>query len=140
MDKSLRIGELAARTDCNIETIRFYEREGLLPAPARSDSNYRLYSDANVERLTFIRHCRSLDMALDDIRMLLKFRDAPDQNCGDIDALLDERIEHVTTRISELQALEKQLKSLRCLCKQESLAKECGILNELAAEAQSRQR
>lgn len=140
MGKSIRIGELAARTDCNIETIRFYEREGLLPAPARSDSNYRLYSDANVERLTFIRHCRSLDMALDDIRMLLKFRDAPDQNCGDIDALLDERIEHVTTRISELQALEKQLKSLRCLCKQESLAKECGILNELAAEAQSRQR
>ncbi|WP_304528648.1 Cd(II)/Pb(II)-responsive transcriptional regulator [Nitrosovibrio sp. Nv6] len=140
MGKSIRIGELAARTDCNIETIRFYEREGLLPAPARSDSNYRLYSDANVERLTFIRHCRSLDMALDDIRMLLKFRDAPDQNCGDIDALLDERIEHVTTRIAELRALEKQLKSLRCLCKQESSAKECGILNELAAEAQSRQR
>ena len=72
--------------------------------------------------------------------MLLKFRDAPDQNCGDIDALLDERIEHVTTRIAELQALEKQLKSLRCLCRQESSAKECGILNELAAEAQSRQR
>lgn len=140
MGKNLRIGELAARTDCNIETIRFYEREGLLPAPARSNSNYRLYSDADIERLTFIRHCRSLGMALDDIRTLLKFRDAPDQNCGDVNALLDERIEHVATRITELQALEKQLKSLRCLCKQESSAKECGILNELAAEAQSRQR
>lgn len=137
MGKSLRIGELSARTGCSIETIRFYERKGLLPAPARSDGNYRLYSVADVERLTFIRHCRSLDMALDDVRMLLSFRDAPNQNCGDVNVLLDERIEHVATRIQELQALEKQLTSLRCLCKQERSAKECRILNELAAEAQA---
>ena len=60
----IRIGELAQRTGCEVVTVRFYEKEGLLPAPARSSGNYRLYSEAHIERLQFIRHCRSLDMSL----------------------------------------------------------------------------
>lgn len=132
MVKRLKIGELANRTDCNIETIRFYEREGLLPAPARNESNYRLYDETHVERLTFIRHCRSLDMTLDDVRVLLRFRDAPDQQCSEVNALLDQRIAHVSRRIQDLQALEAQLKGLRSLCNEETAAGECGILNELA--------
>lgn len=60
----MKIGELAKLTDCQVETIRYYEREGLLPEPARSEGNYRLYTQAHVERLTFIRNCRSLDMTL----------------------------------------------------------------------------
>jgi Cd(II)/Pb(II)-responsive transcriptional regulator len=132
MVKRLKIGELANRTDCNIETIRFYEREGLLPAPARNESNYRLYDETHVERLTFIRHCRSLDMTLDDVRVLLRFRDAPDQQCSEVNALLDQRIAHVSRRIQDLQALEAQLKGLRSLCNEATAAGECGILNELA--------
>lgn len=133
----LKIGELAERTNCQVETIRYYEKEGLLPAPARSEGNYRLYSDTHVDRLVFIRHCRSLDMTLDEIRTLLQFRNAPEQNCGKVNALLDEHIGHVVARIAELKALEKQLKSLRALCNEAQAAKECGILNELGSEVTS---
>ena len=95
MAAGLKIGELAQRTGTQVETIRYYEREGLLPEPARSEGNYRLYDKAHTERLSFIRHCRSLDMTLDEIRALLKFRDAPNQECGEVNALLDEHIGHV---------------------------------------------
>lgn len=118
-----------------METIRYYEREGLLPAPARTAGNYRLYSDAHIERLLFIRHCRSLDMTQDEIRTLLRFRDAPEENCGQVNTLLDAHIGHVAARIAELKNLEKQLKALRRQCEYDRTAKDCGILNELAVEA-----
>lgn len=125
---ALKIGELAARTGYTAEAIRFYEREGLLPAPARSHGNYRLYREAHLARLQFIRHCRSLDMALDEIRNLLMFRDQPDQSCGDVNALLDKHIVDVAARIAGLRDLERQLLALRGLCTQVQTAKECAIL------------
>lgn len=131
----IKIGELAKRTHCQVETIRYYEREGLLPAPARTEANYRMYGEEHVERLLLIRHCRSLDMTLDEIRTLLKFRDAPEENCGEVNALLDAHIGHVAARIAELKALEKQLKGLRRLCDATHAAKDCGILHDLAIEA-----
>lgn len=132
MTTGLRIGELAKRTNCQIETIRYYEREGLLHAPERTDGNYRLYQDAHVERLRFIRQCRSLDMALDEIRTLLRFCDAPEKNCGEVNEMLDEHIGHVARRVAELKVMEKRLKQLRQQCVQARAAKDCGILNELA--------
>lgn len=132
MSDQLKIGELARRTGCLVETIRFYEQEGLLPAPARSQGNYRMYGDAHVERLLFIRHCRSLDMTLAEIRVLLHFRDVPEQNCGDVNALLDAHIGHVATRIRELSALQEQLMALRSQCDTACAAKDCGILQGLA--------
>jgi len=128
----LKIGELAKRTGSQVETIRYYEQEGLLPAPARSEANYRLYGPTHIERLQFIRHCRSLDMTLDEIRSLLMFRDAPEENCGEVNALLDKHIGHVVARISELQALQKQLKALRSLCQSTQAVKDCKILQSLA--------
>ncbi len=128
----MKIGELARITGTPIETIRYYEREGLLAAPARSEGNFRIYDDIHAERLSFIRHCRSLDMALDEIRLLLRFKDAPTENCGDVNMLLDEHIGHVTARIRELHMLEKQLKSLRERCREGRDAAHCGILNELS--------
>lgn len=125
---ALKIGELAARTGYTVEAIRYYEREGLLPAPARSVGNYRLYRGAHLERLQFIRHCRSLDMALDDIRSLLTFRDRPDQSCGDVNALLDKHIVDVAARIDGLRELERQLLELRGMCTQVQTAKDCAIL------------
>ena len=71
----IRIGDLAKRSGCEVVTIRYYEKEGLLPKPARSGGNFRLYSDVHIERLQFIRHCRSLDMTLSEIRILLGLRD-----------------------------------------------------------------
>ena len=64
----MKIGELAALTNTQVETIRFYERENLLAEPSRSDGNYRIYGAAHAERLSFIRHCRGLDMTLDEIK------------------------------------------------------------------------
>ena len=124
----LKIGELAARTGYTVEAIRYYEREGLLPAPARSSANYRLYRDAHLERLRFIRHCRSLDMALDEIRSLLTVRDHPEQSCGAVDALLDKHIVKVADRIAQLRGLERQLLGLRGLCTEAQTAKDCAIL------------
>ena len=128
----MKIGELAAATSTPVETIRYYEREGLLAAPARSGGNYRMYGAPHVERLTFVRHCRALDMALDEIRSLLRFRDAPDENCAGVNTLLDQHIGHVAARIEELKALEQQLKKLRAQCRKAQAAANCGILGELA--------
>jgi Cd(II)/Pb(II)-responsive transcriptional regulator len=133
MSNSLRIGELAKQTGCLVETIRYYEREGLLLEPARSVGNYRLYTNIHVERLQFIRHCRSLDMTLEEIRNLLRFRDAPDENCGEVNALLNEHIEHVSNRIKELRFLQKNLRGLRSLCERAQANKDCGILQSLGS-------
>lgn len=134
----MKIGELAQAAACPAETIRYYEREGLLPEPARSDGNYRLYGEPHLQRLAFIRRCRSLDMALDEIRVLLRLRDAPEDNCGEVNAVLGEHIGHVSHRIAELQALKRQLEALRDCCKESRAARDCGILNALNVQRQGR--
>ena len=130
----MKIGELAAATGTAPETIRFYEKEHLLPEMGRTEGNYRIYGQEHVERLSFIRHCRSLDMALDEIRKLLSFKAQPEENCGAVNELLDEHIGHVASRIRELRALEKQLRSLRDQCCEATAASECGILKGLSEE------
>ena len=125
----MKIGELAKATQTQAETIRFYEREGLLKEPARSGCNYRLYGHEHLERLAFIRHCRSLDLTLDEIRALLRFQDAPLENCHAVNDVLDEHIEHVAQRIRDLKELQKELKLLREQC--DGVAAECGILDGL---------
>lgn len=131
MKLQLKIGDLARRTQCPPETIRFYEREGLLPLPARTAGNYRVYGPAHIQRLAFIRNCRSLDMTLDEIRQLLRVRDVPQENCHAAHRLLDEHIAHVGTRITELQDLERQLKALRRECHPARAQQDCGILSGL---------
>lgn len=135
MSHAITIGALAKRTQCQAETIRYYEREGLLPPPARSQGNYRQYDSRHVERLSFIRHCRSLDMTLAEIRALLDFRDAPTRDCAEVSALLDEHVRHVADRIDELRRLQRQLKHLRGLCARPGQAERCGILNEMSRAA-----
>ncbi|MCW7538606.1 Cd(II)/Pb(II)-responsive transcriptional regulator [Aquabacterium sp. A7-Y] len=136
----MKIGELARATATSAETIRFYEREGLLPAPARSEGNYRIYTAAHGERLAFIRHCRSLDMTLDEIRVLLRFKDAPGESCGQVNELLDQHIGHVARRIAELRALQGQLKALRTLCREVHAAEDCGILHRLTEASRENRR
>jgi len=131
----MKIGDLAKATATPVETIRYYEREGLLPPAARTDANYRHYAEAHTQRLQFVRHCRSLDMSLDEIRALLAFQDAPGDNCAEVNALLDAHIGHVAQRIRELRALEKQLKELRAQCQGALDVAHCGILEGLAAQA-----
>ena len=133
----MKIGELAAATGTAVETVRYYERQGLLPVPVRSEGNFRVYGSEQVERLRFIRHCRSLDMSLDEVRVLLRFKDAPDSDCGDVNRLLDEHVGHVATRIRELKALQRQLETLRSRCRVVQDAGGCGILSGLAQAARA---
>lgn len=127
----MKIGELAGCTGSSVETIRFYEKQKLLPNPARSTSNYRLYDASHVERLQFIRQCRSLDMTLGEVRALLDFRDAPNADCAGVNELLDRHIGHVAQRLKELKFLQGQLKALRKECSASTLVRECGILQGL---------
>lgn len=128
----MKIGELASQAGCDVETVRFYEREGLLEEPRRDPSGYRRYAEQHLHRLQFIRHCRSLDMALGEIRTLLRFKDCPSENCGEVDALLDSHIQHVAKRVREHKALEKQLKALRGQCRESATSLNCEILKELS--------
>jgi Cd(II)/Pb(II)-responsive transcriptional regulator len=127
----MKIGELAKKAGCQVETVRYYEREGLLPAPARSEGNYRLYGAAHLERLVFIRNCRTLDMTLEEIQRLLALRDLPHESCAGINSLVDEHIEHVEARINSLLALREQLSELRDRCHGPQEAEDCGILRQL---------
>jgi Cd(II)/Pb(II)-responsive transcriptional regulator len=129
----MKIGELARATGTQTETIRFYEKQGLLPAPVRSEGNYRSYDKSHEQRLAFIRHCRCLDMTLDEIRVLLDFKDAPQDNCAIVNQALDDHIEHVVARITQLKALERQLRTLRAECT-EAVA-QCGVLDGLTRGA-----
>ena len=131
----MKIGELASRTGCSVETIRYYEREGLLPAPVRSAGNYRQYSEAHLERLTFVRHCRSLDMAQDEIRSLLQLRDQPEPDCCRVNDLIEDHIHHVEVRIRELTELRRQLMALRQQCSGKVSSDVCGIIRELQQPA-----
>lgn len=131
----MRIGDLAQATGTAVETIRFYEREGLLPTALRADNNYRVYERAHVERLALIRQCRGLDMTLDEVRELLRLRDCPGEDCAEVNALLDAHLHHVTQRIRELRALETNLKALQSRCSAPRAIADCGILNQLDLQA-----
>lgn len=131
----MKIGELAQATQTPTETIRFYEREGLLPAPPRTATNYRRYGPAQVERLTLIRRCRALDMNLQEIRALLAVWDAQGPACDEVSALLDAHLAHVTTRLRELEALRAALQALRQRCVAPSRLADCGIVQDLLSPA-----
>ena len=131
----MRIGELAARAGCHVETVRYYERECLLPAPGRSAGNYRVYAPEHAERLAFIRRCRSLDMSLSEIRTLLKAIQRPDADCRPVNALLEEHIGHVSARIAELRQLKSELDAIRAHCKGAKPTKRCDIITSLARPA-----
>ncbi len=129
----MKIGELAQLAQCTVETVRYYERESLLPAPARTQGNFRLYGPLHVERLRFIRNCRALDMSHDEIRNLLALADRPAEGCGAVNAVFDQHIAHVDERIRELAQLKEQLSALRQRCAGEHAVAACGILQGLAA-------
>ena len=133
----MKIGELAKATGCEVETIRYYEREGLLPPPPRSEGNYRNYGEPHAERLLFIRHCRSLGMSLDDVRILQHFQANPESACDEVDAMLDRQLKETQLRIEALQQLRAQLQSLRSACRSHLTARDCGILQNLQSAAAS---
>ncbi|WPC67574.1 Cd(II)/Pb(II)-responsive transcriptional regulator [Rhodoferax ferrireducens] len=131
----MKIGELAQVAHCTVETVRFYEKEGLLAEPGRTAGNFRVYGPEHLERLRFIRNCRALDMSHEEIHALLVPMDQPGEGCGAINAVFDTHMAHVDERIRELTHLKQQLAALRQRCQSEQAVEACGILHGLAAMA-----
>jgi len=127
----MKIGELAKSTGFSVQAIRYYEKEGLLSAPTRNEGNYRIYGQAGLEELTFIKHCRNLDIALSEIKLLMELRQLPDNQCIEINDLIDNQLSRIRCRISELKKLKHSLVSLRAKCGNPNTIKDCGILQNL---------
>lgn len=128
---AVKIGELAKLADCQVVTIRYYEKEGLLAEPTRTSGGYRLYGQEDVERLKFIRHCRDHGMALADIKTLLSLRSAPGGDCTAVGQLVDRHIDEVERQIKSLELLKSQLVRLRNKCPSGGDMASCGILKSL---------
>ena len=128
-----KIGEAATRSGVSAANIRYYEKEGLLSAGARSESSYRLYSDAEIHQLRFIRLCRAMDMSLDEVRTLLALDGARKADCVAARDTLDAHLGHVRERLAELQALEHELNHLRGQC--DGTDSFCHIIEALHAQA-----
>ena len=127
----MHIGELAKATGCKVVTIRYYEKEGLLAYPERSEGNYRLYGRADLERLEFVMHCRKHGMSLGEIKELLAFRDRPHRDCTWVSTLLDTHIARVDARITSLEHLKTHLEQLRQRCAGGQDGDRCGIMRGL---------
>ena len=134
----MKIGELAILTNCDVQTIRYYEKEGLIETTIRLNSGYRKYEARHEEQLNFVRHCRSLGMSIAEIKLLLAFKYQPQLGCKEINDLLLQQIERTRIQVKSLQALEKQLRSLSASCQETRAASECGILKNLIEAAVGR--
>ncbi|AGK59733.1 heavy metal resistance transcriptional regulator HmrR [Hyphomicrobium denitrificans 1NES1] len=125
------IGELGKLTETKIETIRYYERIGLLPPPARTSSNYRVYSDDQVGRLSFVRRARDLGFTIDEVRELLSLSDQKNRSCGAVDAIARQHLSDVDRKIADLTALRRELDSIIGQCSCGTIA-ECRIIEALS--------
>ena len=126
-----RIGELAAAAATRVETVRYYERIGLLPAPARSAGNYRVYGPRHLERLSFVRRARDLGFQLGQVRELLDLADDRGRPCAAVDALARAHLAEVERKIADLAALRRELAGLIGQCRRGTVA-ECRIIEALA--------
>ena len=127
----MNIGELARAADIKAETVRYYERIGLLPAPPRTAGNYRDYAAADVGRLSFIRRARELGFSIGQIRMLLELADQKERSCEAVDAIAREHLAEVKRKLAGLTALRRELDRLIGQCRRGTVA-ECRILEALA--------
>ena len=127
----LAIGELARRTNTKVETVRYYERIGLLSAPARTGGNYRAYSSQHLARLSFIRRSRDLGFSLDQVRTLLDLSDQQARPCEAVDAIAREHRDEVDRKIADLQALRRELNNMIDQCRHGTVA-DCRIIEALS--------
>jgi len=129
-DERLSIGNLAKATNTKVETIRYYERIGLLPAPARTRSNYRSYNTEHSNRLSFVRRARNLGFSLSQVRQLLGLSDQRSRSCDPVDVIARAHLEEVDRKIAHLMALRSELDSIINRCGHGAIA-ECRIIEAL---------
>lgn len=126
----MTIGELARATGCKVTTIRYYEQIGLLPEPARSSGNRRIYGNAHRSRLTVIQHCRTMGFPQSAVRGLLELIGCPDRSCEEVTSIAEAHLDAVTRRIAELTELQTELSAMIDACKGGSVA-DCRIVGAL---------
>ena len=131
---TLTIGQLAKKAQVNIETVRYYERRGLLPEPPRKESGYRQYSENDVSRLLFIKRAQTLGFTLKEILELLNLRVDPDTTCGDVKRRAEAKIGDIEQKILALQKMKKALAKLAATCRGGGPTRECPILEALSTE------
>ncbi|CAM3555641.1 MAG: helix-turn-helix domain-containing protein [Thalassospira sp.] len=130
--KGLKRAKLAERTGCNLETIRYYEKIGLMPDPPRTSSGYRVYDDTHAERLGFILRGRQLGFSIDELRGLLLLVDRGTQTCADVKVLTEKHLVDVRAKIEDLRRIEKVLAATAAQCSGERVP-ECPVLEALGS-------
>ncbi len=131
LGEPVSIGELSRRTGCNIETVRYYERIGVMPKPPRTEGGHRYYPAEQVKRLVFIRRGRELGFTLDQVRGLLRFVDTGNFSCSDVKSLTDEHLAELRKKIADLRRMERVLKDMAAQCDNGQVP-DCPILDALS--------
>lgn len=129
--EKLMIGQLAKKANVNLETIRYYERRGLIPEPPRNKSGHRGYSLEEVQRTEFIKRCKALGFSLKEISELLSLSVEPGTTCGDVKARIETKIANVEKKIEDLRKIKKSLLSMSSKCRGKGPIGQCPILEEL---------
>ncbi|GGB47480.1 MerR family transcriptional regulator [Roseibium aquae] len=129
------IGELSKRAGVKVPTIRYYEREGLIEEPVRTGGNQRRYSISDLERLSFLRHCRDLGLPMNAIRELIDLSQHPDRPCGDANRIATEQLSAVRARIAHLRQLETELERIVLSCSGDHAVADCNVLKAFADHA-----
>jgi len=135
MRGGLSIGELAERTDCNVQTIRYYEQIGLIAPPPRTEGRQRRYGPDAERTLSFVRHARALGFDIESIRRLLDLAGHPERECADVDRLAQAQLAAVDEKIKSLNRLRKELRRMVEACGQGRVA-ECRVLEALGDHSQ----
>lgn len=130
--KGLKRADLARRTGCNLETIRYYEKIGMMPEPPRTASGYRVYDETHVGSLRFILRGRELGFSIEELRGLLQLVDRGTQTCAEVKALTEQHLADVRAKIADLRRIEKVLAATAAQCSGEQVP-ECPVLEALAS-------
>lgn len=125
----LKSGDLAKKSNVNTETLRYYEKEGLLPEPERTESGYRLYADEDVKRVRFIKRAQELGFSLKEIKELLALKLDASQSASEVKRLTEQKIQDIDRKILNLQAMKTILEDLADACSGEGSVDHCPILN-----------
>lgn len=128
--EGLSIGSLSQQSGVNIETIRYYEKIGVMPEPARTAGGYRVYGQGHVKRLHFVRRGRELGFSLDELRALLRLVDGHSYTCAEVHALTVEHLKDIQQKISDLRRLERVMSEMAASCSRDQIP-ECPVIDAL---------
>lgn len=127
----LQIGELARRTGCNIDTIRYYEKVGIMSPPMRTEAGYRIYGADDVRRLSFIRRARELGFPPDEVRAMLRLSNEQSHPCAEVTGVVKNHLANVRSKVADLQAMEAALEILVVKCKS-GVSTTCPLIETLS--------